>query len=277
MSQAGHPTQDLPPYAPPFSACQDARKKLASDVDEFKAWEEASKTPAELRLKSGEIWRGWSFGAKRSIAGEVVFATPMIGYPESLTDPSFAGQILVLTFPLIGNYGVPSEELDENGIPRFLEGKKIYPVAVVVAEYSFAASHYAAVKSLHTWMEEQGVPGIFGVDTRAITKRLRQEGSELGAVAVGERAPTPKWEDPNLRHLVAEVAEPVPKLYLPRDHDPDSPAPLIVAVDCGMKFNILRFLLYYLKCRVKVVPWDYDFSKEAFDGLFISNGPGDPQ
>ncbi|CAJ1380108.1 unnamed protein product, partial [Effrenium voratum] len=265
--------QQAPPVPPPARPANDG-KKLAGEVDEFACWERAAQTPAELRLDSGECWRGYNFGAKRSIAGEVVFATPMMGYPESLTDPSFAGQILVLTYPLVGNYGVPPEEEDEKGMPRYLEGRKIYPVAVVVSEYSFVASHYAAVKSLSQWLEEHKVPGIFGVDTRAITKRLREEGSALGAVVVGSD-PAPQWENPNLRNLVAEVSVSSPQMYEPDAGDAEPP--LIVAVDCGMKFNIVRYFVYYLRVRLRVVPWDYDFSKDEFDGLFISNGPGDPE
>ncbi|CAE7943051.1 CAD, partial [Symbiodinium necroappetens] len=243
----------------------------------FNSWEEAMKTPAELRLKSGERWRGFNFGAKRSIAGEVVFCTAMMGYPESLTDPSFEGQILVLTYPIVGNYGVPADDKDEQGIPRYFEGSRIYPVAVVVSEYSFAASHYSAVKSLSQWLEQHNVPGISGVDTRAITKRLRQEGSALGAVVVGSDA-APQWEDPNLKNLVAQVSVSSPTLYQPaRDEADEGEPPLVVAVDCGMKLNIVRYFIHYLRVRLKVVPWDYDFSKEEFDGLFISNGPGDPE
>eukprot|EP00435_Cladocopium_sp_Y103_P016518 s1743_g4.t1 len=258
-----------PPFAPPARPDNDG-KTLAGTVDEFASWEAAAKTPMELRLQSGECWRGWNFGAKRSVAGEVVFCTAMMGYPESLTDPSFAGQILVLTYPLVGNYGVPPDENDELGIPRYFEGSKIFPVAVVVSEYSFVASHYSAVKSLSQWLEEHKVPGIFGVDTRAITKRLRMEGSALGAVVMGSDS-APAWVDPNVRNLVAEVSVSSPKLYVPpKDDDGDgSDAPLVIAVDCGMKFNIVRFFVYYLRVRLK--------ESEEFDGLFISNGPGDPE
>lgn len=250
-------------------------------VDEFTAWEVASRTPAELRLKNGPAWKGWSFGAPQSVAGEVVFSTGMVGYPESLTDPSFAGQILVMTFPLVGNYGVPGDEIDEFGLPRNFEGQKIYPVAVVVAEYSFCASHFAAHRTLSAWMSEQGIPGIFGVDTRAITKRLRERGSELGIVVVGgPKGEIPAYRDPNLQNLVAQVSCQTPSHYapLPESGDDESAPlpPLVVAVDCGMKHNILRFFLKHLRVRVKVVPWDYDFTNEDFDGLFISNGPGDP-
>jgi len=266
-------------FAPPERAA-------LAEVDEFAAWEDAVKVPAELRLKDGRTWSGWSFGAPSSVAGEVVFSTGMVGYPESLTDPSFAGQILVLTFPLIGNYGVPDDEVDEHGLPKHFEGKKIYPVAVVVAEYSFAASHYLARRTLATWLQQNGVAGIFGADTRAITKHLREEGSSLGAIIVGAGAKGIEWDDPNLRNLVAEVSLPSPHLYDPAaaatGADSNGPAaassgPLIIAVDCGMKVNIIRFFLYHLGVRLKVVPWNYDFSTEQFDGLFISNGPGDPE
>lgn len=246
------------------------------EVDEFHLWEAATKTPAQLRLKTGETWTGWNFGADVSAAGEVVFATGMVGYPESLTDPSFAGQILVMTFPLIGNYGVPSDEADEYGLPKHFEGAKIYPVAVVVSDYSFAASHFAATRTLSTWLSEHKVPGIFGVDTRAITKILRERGSALGAVVVGKNATAPAWDDPNLRNLVAEVSLSSPKSFDPPEDVEGNPV-RILAVDCGMKYNIIRFFIHYLKVKLTVVPWDYDFTKEEFDGLFISNGPGNPE
>jgi len=251
-----------------------AQSRALAEVDEFTAWQDAAKTPAELCLRSGERFAGWSFGAPKSVAGEVVFTTCMVGYPESLTDPSFVGQILVMTFPLIGNYGVPNDDLDEFGLPRHFEGRRIYPAAVVIAEYSFAASHYQSARSLSAWLNEQGVPGIFGVDTRTITKRLRESGSELGAVVVGKGAPCPAWDDPNARNLVAEVSIKAPQKYEPKD---SASAPHVIAVDCGMKFNIVRFFVYHLKVRLTVVPWDYDFTKDEFDGLFLSNGPGNPE
>jgi len=254
-----------------------ANLNALAEVDEFAAWEKAATKPAELRLQTGETWSGWSFGAAKSVAGEVVFSTGMVGYPESLTDPSFAGQILVFTFPLIGNYGVPSDELDECGLSKYFEGARIYPVAVVVAEYSFTASHYQAVRSLSDWLESQGIPGIFGVDTRAITKRLREEGSTLGALVLGGfDTPSPTWVDPNLRNLVAEVSIKEPRVFEPVNPEPGSKPVRIIAVDCGMKYNIIRFFVRHCKTQFKVVPWDYDFSTEDMDGLFISNGPGDP-
>jgi len=278
-SQTSTPSLDPPSRSEPSST--------TGVVDEFSAWEEASRVQAKLALKSGETWQGFSFGAPKSVAGEVVFSTGMVGYTEALTDPSFMGQILVLTFPLVGNYGVPNDDVDEHGLPKYFEGARIFPAAVVVAEYSFTMSHFQAHRTLSAWLVEQGVPGIFGVDTRSITKLLRSRGSTLGAVVMGPDFKVPNWVDPNERNLVAEVS-----ITSPKDFDPakipdikcaeigsgENRRPVkIIAVDCGIKYNIIRFLVRYLGVHLKVVPWNYDFTNEEFDGLFLSNGPGDPQ
>jgi carbamoyl-phosphate synthase small subunit len=200
----------------------------------------------------------------------------MVGYPEALTDPSYAGQILVITYPLVGNYGVPNDEKDTWGLPKSFEGLKIHVTAVVVADYSFEASHYTAIKTLGDWLKEQKIPGIFGVDTRAVTKHIRTEGAVLGKVTV-EGSTTPSelpQEDPNQRNLVAEVSQPQRKVYDPVD---GKPCCHVLAVDCGMKLNIIRFFVSILKVKLTVVPWDHNFLNEEFDGLFISNGPGNPQ
>jgi len=138
-----------------------------------------------LELQDGSVYRGYSFGAEgKSIAGELVFQTGMVGYPESITDPSYRGQILVITFPLVGNYGVPSREtMDEllKDLPAHFEASQIHISGMIVASYAGEAySHYLATSSLGTWLKEQGVPAIYGVDTRALTKRIREEGSMLG-------------------------------------------------------------------------------------------------
>jgi carbamoyl-phosphate synthase/aspartate carbamoyltransferase len=139
-----------------------------------------------LELHDGAVYRGYSFGAQKSVAGELVFQTGMVGYPESITDPSYRGQILVITFPLVGNYGVPSRgTMDEilKSLPKHFESKQIHIAALVVATYSGEDySHYLAQSSLGQWLEEQGVPAMYGVDTRALTKRIRTEGSMLGRV-----------------------------------------------------------------------------------------------
>ena len=141
-------------------------------------------TVMALELKDGFTCHGVSFGAKKSVAGELVFQTGMVGYPESLTDPSYRGQILVMTFPLVGNYGVPSrEQKDEllTDLPAHFESNEIHIAGLVVATYADEEySHHLAKSSLGTWLKDQGVPAIFGVDTRALTKRIREEGSMLG-------------------------------------------------------------------------------------------------
>ena len=128
---------------------------------------------------------GHSFGASKAMSGEVVFNTGMVGYPEALTDPSYRGQILVLTYPLIGNYGVPDESiLDEHGLPLYFESKEIHIAGLVVSQYSWEHSHWAAQKSLSQWLQESGIPAIYGVDTRALTKKLREFGSILGKLVI---------------------------------------------------------------------------------------------
>ncbi|KAL1864266.1 hypothetical protein VTK73DRAFT_6067 [Phialemonium thermophilum] len=265
-----------------------------------------------LELEDGSTYQGYSFGAPKSIAGELVFQTGMVGYPESVTDPSYRGQILVITFPLVGNYGVPSREtMDEmlGDLPAYFESSQIHIAGLVTASYSGEDfSHYLATSSLGTWLKEQGVPAMYGVDTRALTKRIRQKGSmlgrmllqtrDLGSTAVngtanGHVAPqsptewrpyfdTVDWVNPNEKNLVAEVSIKAPKLYKPRQETalkhPSGRTIRILCLDVGMKYNQLRC---FLKRGVEVLvcPWDYDFPALAgkdYDGLFISNGPGDP-
>lgn len=137
---------------------------------------------ATLRLENGAEFRGFSFGYDSPTDGEVVFSTAMVGYPESLTDPSYSGQILCVTYPLIGNYGVPSEGFDENGISRNFESERIWVRGMVISNYSFDYSHWDAVKSLDQWLKEQKIPGIYGIDTRAVTQLLREKGSMLGMI-----------------------------------------------------------------------------------------------
>ncbi|KAM7204519.1 protein pyrABCN [Rhypophila sp. PSN 637] len=263
-----------------------------------------------LELEDGSVYQGFNFGAKKSIAGELVFQTGMVGYPESITDPSYRGQILVITFPLVGNYGVPSREtLDEllGDLPAHFESSQIHIAGLVTSSYAGEDfSHFLATSSLGTWLKEQGIPAMYGVDTRALTKRIRQKGSMMGrmllqkqdltngtangahpALQVGAEDWRPyfeevEWLDPNEKNLVAEVSIAAPKLYQP---DPKtalkhpSGRPLrILCLDVGMKYNQLRC---FLKRGVEVLvcPWDYDFPALAgkdYDGLFISNGPGDP-
>lgn len=234
---------------------------------------------AVLELADGHKFKGYSFGSPQSISGEVVFNTGMVGYPESLTDPSYQGQILVITYPLIGNYGVPSEEKDNIGLPRWFEGSRIHCKAVIIADYSYEPSHYTNIRSLGEWLASQGIPGLYGVDTRAVTKLIRVKGSILGKVIVEGGTPSEKlpMDDPNLQNLSAEVSRKEKEVFQP-DVDAEATSPLIhiYAVDCGIKNNIIRYMVNVLKVKVTVVPWDYDFTQDEFDGLFLSNGPGDP-
>ena len=221
---------------------------------------------ASLILDDGTVFVGKSFGYEKPVAGEVVFNTAMMGYPESLTDPSFSGQILVTTYPLIGNYGVPRRE-EVNGLSRFYESEKIHVEALVVSDYSFEYSHWNAAKSLADWLKEEEIVGIYDIDTRELTKRLREHGSMKGKIVI-EGGDDIEFVDPNLTNLVAKVSCKEVIRYGNGDKK-------VVLVDCGVKHNIIRCLL---KRNVTVirVPWDYDFNTLEYDGLFISNGPGDP-
>lgn len=235
---------------------------------------------ASLVLSDGTVFTGEAFGAACETDGEVVFNTGMVGYPESMTDPSYTGQILVFTFPLIGNYGVPSEEKNAYGFSAYLESESINVRAIIVGQESRDFSHFAATKSLHDWMSEHKIPGISGIDTRALTKKLREHGVMLGAIRFGEVAQGTKLEvaDPNTRNLVAEVCCTDVITYEPELKEGEKIRATIVAYDCGIKRNILRSWLKR-KVRVHRVPWNYDLqnSKLKYDGLFLSNGPGDPK
>ncbi len=216
--------------------------------------------PARVILEQGEVFEGMCpMWQDDSYFGEVVFNTGMTGYVESLTDPSYAGQILTFTFPLIGNYGVPG--------PDLWESYKIQASGAVFCEISESYSHYQAQKSLQEWLFEQRIPFITGVDTRALTKCLRTKGVSLGVITKGKKAPQ-HFVDPNISHLVAGVSVKEPKIY-------GNGKKKIIAVDCGMKENIIRSLLKF-PVTVKRVPYDYNYLNEDFDGVFISNGPGDP-
>jgi len=219
----------------------------------------------KLVLENGAVFEGMSFGYEKSTAGEIVFNTAMVGYPESLTDPSYAGQILTVTFPLVGNYGVP-EDKQENNLSTFYESEIIHVKGLIISDYSFEYSHWNAHKSLSEWLKEHKIPAIFGVDTRELTKIIR----ETGAMKAKIEFPEDPIEYLDTEHInwVAEVSCKEVITYGTGKHK-------IILVDCGVKHNIIRCLL---KRDVTVirVPWDYDFNQLEFDGLFISNGPGDP-
>ena len=221
----------------------------------------------KLILEDGSRFKGKSFGYEGSISGEVVFNTAMTGYPESLTDPSYKGQILVLTYPLIGNYGVPGAE-QENGLFKFFESYALHISGLVISDYSHEFSHWNANKSLGDWLKEYKIPGIYDIDTRALTKILREKGTMLGKIVIDEK--DVDWYDPNQDNLVAQVSIKEKKVFGDGKYN-------ITLIDCGVKYNIIRNLIKR-DVTVTLVPWDYDFiADNSYDGLFISNGPGDPK
>ena len=221
-----------------------------------------------LILDDGSRFQGKSFGYDKAVAGEVVFNTAMMGYPESLTDPSYEGQIMVLTYPLVGNYGVPSREKAENGLSRFMESDRIHPEAIVVSDYSYEYSHWNARNSLAEWLIEEKVVGVTGIDTRALTKLLREKGSMKGKI-IPEGSEDIPFYDPNLENQVEKVSCKEVITY------GEGREKKVVLIDCGVKDNIIRCLLNRGVTVIRV-PWDYDFTQMDYDGLFISNGPGDP-
>nr|XP_032828845.1 CAD protein isoform X2 [Petromyzon marinus] len=225
---------------------------------------------ATLYLEDGTAMPGKLFGASRSVAGEVVFQTGMVGYPEALTDPSYCSQILVLTYPHIGNYGVPADGDSNFGLSKWFESSRIHAAALVVGEYSREHSHWSSTRSLHDWLCEHNIPALEGIDTRALTKLIREKGSLLGRIVLdGADETAVPLQDPNLRNLVAEVSIKEPRLLNPGGDV------RILVIDCGLKYNQLRCLCDR-GASVQLVPWDSPLSSAEFDGLFISNGPGDP-
>lgn len=222
-----------------------------------------------LVLSDGTEFHGKSFGYEKPVAGEVVFNTAMTGYPESLTDPSYAGQIMALTYPLIGNYGVPPSLDADNGISVFMEGSKIHVSALVVSDYTEKPSHWNSVETLGDWLKRQQVPGITGIDTRQLTKALRENGVMMGKILFDDEPdniPQAQYEGVNWVEKVST------KEIIEYNKGCEK---TVVLVDCGVKNNILRDLIDRGVHLIRV-PWDYDFNTLEFDGLFLANGPGDP-
>jgi carbamoyl-phosphate synthase small subunit len=222
-------------------------------------------------LEDGAEYEGIVFGAIAGVAGEVVFNTGMVGYPESLTDPSYAGQILTLTYPLIGNYGVAEYTEDDFGLPVGFESTRIQAAGLIVWEHSDRYSHYRSARSLDQWLQSEGTPALAGVDTRALTKRLREKGTMLGAIEPDGIDEPPVIYDPNATDLVSTVSVEQVAEYIHADD-----APNVVVLDCGCKASIIRCLLQR-GLNVTRVPHDHYFPGKDFDGLVISNGPGNPQ
>ncbi|OWT40159.1 carbamoyl-phosphate synthase, small subunit [Cryptococcus neoformans] len=254
------------------------KRTLATPVNSLYTPVLPAKIPAALHLKSGQSYFGSSFGSENSKFGETVFSTSITSYTDSMTDPSYLGQILVFTSPMIGNYGVPSNTSTQFPDIPFLESEKIQCTGVVVSDVALKYSHYQAVESLHEWCKRYDVPGITGVDTRAITSLLRDQGTTLGRLAVGDEAGKPapqaaEYWDPSKENLVAQAS--TKKAYVLNEK---GSGPRIAVLDFGTKANILRSLVRR-DAVVTVLPWDFDFNtvRDQFDGLFLSNGPGDPK
>ncbi|MEM2110255.1 MAG: glutamine-hydrolyzing carbamoyl-phosphate synthase small subunit [Candidatus Bathyarchaeia archaeon] len=238
---------------------------------------------AALVLEDGSFFVGIGFGAVCKVSGEVVFSTSMVGYPESLTDPSYHGQILTLTYPLIGNYGVPPYDRDMFGIPINFESIGIKVTGLVIQELCLNPYHWASQRTLDEWLRSEGIPGIHGIDTRRLTKKLREKGVMLGILDVCQEGEEPDLDkllkevknvhDPNLRNLVGEVSVKKPMVYEIGGNR------RVVLIDCGVKAGIIRNLF---RRNVDVVRVPYDFSTEDVleykpDGVLVSNGPGDPK
>ncbi len=228
------------------------------------------KREAKLILDDGTMFCGWSFGYDANAVGEVVFNTAMTGYPESLTDPSYAGQILMTTYPLIGNYGVP--ETGGEPLPTFMESEKIHVKGLVVADYSEKYSHWNAKESLSTWLRREKIPAITGIDTRRLTKRIRESGVMRGRIVIGGLESGGNTEEPD--YGAVNWVEQVSCKEVIRYNE--GAGKRVVLVDCGVKANIIRCLVNR-DMEVIRVPWDYDFNQLDFDGLFLANGPGDPE
>ncbi len=224
---------------------------------------------ATLMLQDGTKLEGRSFGVETGVSGEVVFTTGMVGYPEALTDPSYAGQILVFTYPLIGNYGVPDS--------RFWESDRVHPAGVIVSSYNETPSHFMSKVTLGEWLKKEGVPGLEIKDTRFLTQKLRTQGSMLGKIVFDSpEAKDIPFEDPNKRNLVAEVS--TREIITEIGRDKPRVVPPVVLFDCGAKRNIRRNLLKR-GVNVTTVPWDFDLlnSDLTYDAVILSNGPGDPK
>ncbi|MCA9292251.1 MAG: glutamine-hydrolyzing carbamoyl-phosphate synthase small subunit [Phycisphaerales bacterium] len=232
----------------------------------------AARRRAMLELEDGTTFQGRAFGAATAVAGETVFNTGMVGYVESLTDPSYRGQLVVCTYPLIGNYGVP-RDAQRDGLSTSFESDQIHASAIVVGDYSETQSHWAQGRSLSEWLVDEQVPGITGVDTRKLTQILRERGSMLGRIVIEGGVP-PAWRDPNKDNLVAEVSTKAPVLY-----GEGKGKSRVLLIDTGAKFNIVHSLLER-GVEVLRVPWDDDvparLERGEVAGLMLSNGPGDP-
>ena len=240
------------------------------------------KLKATLRLENGMEFHGWSFGCAEAVSGEVVFNTSMVGYPEQLTDATYSGQILCLTYPLIGNYGVPSEELMAESLSMKLESDRIHPKGLIVFDVCSDYSNWEAEKGLEQWMVEHGLTGIYGIDTRELTKILRDKGSMKGCIIPeGKTAPAEESlkatpADVCCKEVIVYPAQPAQNVEnINGSKAATTAGKKVVLVDCGVKHSIIRSLIAR-GAEVIRVPYDYDFTTLEYDGVYVSNGPGCP-
>lgn len=238
----------------------DTEKLLNDDVQATKL--QPALLHGALILEDGTYFEGTSFGAPMPTAGEVVFCTGMVGYPEAITDASYTGQILTMTYPIIGNYGVPE--------PSQWEDDRIHISGLIVSDYIETPSHAQSTMNLGTWLQREEIPALEVKDTRKLTQHIRTHGTLLGKIVFDEDVP---FYDPDTDNLIARVSTSEVQVH-------GSGETTIVLIDCGAKRNIVRSLVAR-GVRVITVPWDYDlFALEkqcTFDGILVSNGPGDPK
>ncbi len=219
---------------------------------------------AYLIFDNGKVFEGTSFGHEETIDGELVFNTGMMGYPESLTDPSYSGQILVITYPLVGNYGVAKP--DKNNMDWPFESDKIHIKGLIISEYSEKNSHHSSVKSLSSWLKENKIPALSGIDTRMLTKHIRDNGNPTARISMDNQTAPKK---------IAAVNE-IEKVSSKERATFGEGDKTVVVIDMGCKNNIIRSLIER-GLKVIRVPWNDDLSGLNFDGVLISNGPGNPE
>ncbi len=229
---------------------------------------------AYLYLADGDVIEGESFGYEGEADGEVVFSTGMTGYTESLTDPSFAGQILVFTYPLIGNYGVPKVVMQDSHLVVNFESERIWTRGVIVCNEAAEPSHYQSQQTFSAWLKKFKVPAISGVDTRALTHKIREKGVLQGKISMRKIAP--KWKPLDLTKVVSEASLNQVVQYSPEKSL--SSGKTIALIDCGVKHGIIREMLNN-GYKIIRIPWDMNplDLKEKIDGVLVSNGPGDPK
>jgi len=222
----------------------------------------------KLILEDGTCFLGKVFGTPKNVSGEVVFNTGMVGYPESLTDPSYFGQILTFTYPLIGNYGIPKKEINNEILSNF-ESDRIHVKGLIVSSFADYSNHYSSEKTLDEWLKDEGIPALYGIPTRTLTKILREKGTMLGKILIKED--NLEFYNPDKENLVKNVSCGKIRKYGNIDSNTN-----IILIDCGVKNNIIRYLINR-KVKLTVVPWDYDFTHMEYEGVVISNGPGNPK